>query len=87
MSNDILKLIRKIPGMIEFIFGAFIFLIIWFAGNEVISGVAKETVCETPGIVNQFLCFYFTNPVISFVLTVATIIVIGVAFRKKFLKN
>ena len=82
MANNILKFIGKIPGMIEFIFGAFIFLVIWLAWNEAISGVAKETVCKTSGFANQFLCFYFTNPVVAFLLTVATIVGIGIVFKR-----
>ena len=86
MADDILKILRKIPLMIEFIIGAFVFLIIWVVGNEVISEVAKESVCKESNLANQFLCLYYTNPVVAFLSTVTIVIIIIVAFRKKFFK-
>ena len=85
MIGDIIEFIVKIPAMIEFIIGAVIYLMISSIANEAVSGVAGETVCKMSGLANQILCFYITNPAVAFIVTVLTIIGIGIAFRVKFL--
>ena len=85
MIGDIIEFIAEIPAMIEFIIGVVVYLIILLIANEAVSGVAEETVCKMPGLANQILCFYITNPVVAFIVTVLIIIGIGVAFRVKFL--
>lgn len=84
MIGDIIDVIVKIPAMIEFIIGAVIYLMISSIANEAVSGVAEETICKMSGLGNQILCFYITNPVVAFFVTVLTIIGIGLVFRLKF---
>lgn len=84
MIGDIIEIITKIPAMIEFIIGAFIYLMISSVANEAISDVAQETVCQSTDLASKILCFYSTNPVVAFILTVLTIIGIGIAFRLSF---
>jgi len=82
--EKIIETILKIPAMIEFIIGAVVYLILHWVAGEVVSGVAQETVCKSPGIESWFLCFILTNEVVAFLSIVAIIIGIGLAFRKKF---
>ena len=84
MIGDIIEFIAEIPAMFELIIGAVIYLIISSVANEAISEVAQETVCQSTDFASQILCFYATNPVIAFIVTVLTIIGIGLAFRLKF---
>jgi len=84
MISEIIEFILKIPAMIEFIIGAVVYLIVSSIANEAVSGVAQETVCKSSDIGSQILCLYSTNPAIAFLLTVLTIIGIGIAFRTKF---
>ena len=84
MISDIIEFIAAIPAMIEFIIGAVIYLIISSVANEAISEVAQETVCQSTDLASQLLCFYATNPVAAFFLTVLSIIGIGIAFRLSF---
>lgn len=85
MIEEIVEFILKIPAMIEFIIGAIIYIILSNVFGEIVSGVAQETVCKLPGISNWFLCFYLTNPLMAFLLTVGTVVTIGLIFRVKFL--
>lgn len=84
MFAKIIGITLKIPGMIEFIIGAIIYLMLHRMAGEVVSGVAEETVCKLPGIESWFLCFILTNEVVAFISIVAIIIGLGLAFRSKF---
>jgi hypothetical protein len=82
--EKIVEAILKIPALIEFIIGAVLYFMIYWVAGEVVSGVAEETVCKSPGIESWFLCFILTNEVIAFFSIVGVVIGIGMAFRKKF---
>ena len=84
MIEEIIDFILKIPAMIEFIIGAVVYLIIENTLGQVLSEVAKDTICKTSGFSNWILCFYLTNKLMAFLLTVASVIVIGTIFRNKF---
>lgn len=84
MSNNVFDFIKKIPGIIEFIFSAFIYMIFYFVFGEAQAQVARDTVCKSAHFSSQILCFFLTNPVVSFLITFLTILGIGYAFRKKF---
>jgi uncharacterized protein (UPF0333 family) len=85
MISEIIEFIVAIPAMMEFIIGAVIYLIISSVANEVIRDVAHETVCQSTDLASQILCFYATNPLVAFIVTVLSIIGIGLAFRFSFL--
>lgn len=85
MTKNIFDIIKKIPGIIEFIFSAFIYMVLYFVFGEIQSQVAKDTVCKSTHFSSQILCFFLTNPVMSFLITFLTVLGIGYAFRKKFL--
>ena len=43
MLNSIFEFIVKIPGMIEFMVGAIVYVIVKWAAGQAVAGVAKET--------------------------------------------
>ena len=84
MVGKLVETILKIPAIIEFLIGAAIYLVLrWFVG-EVVSGVAEETVCKSPGIDSWLLCFILTNEIVAFVSVVVVIIGIGMLLRYRF---
>ena len=82
-----MKIIFTLPVLLEFIIGAIIYLIISWVANEVVSGVAEDTVCKLSGIDSKIFCFFLTHPVAAFFSTVIAFIVIGMSFRYRFFKN
>ena len=85
MLKEIINTILEIPAMVEFIIGAIIYFIISTLSGIIVSEIAQETVCNKIGLTNWFYCFYLTNPLMAFLFTIGTFIVLGFLFRAKFL--
>ena len=83
--TKVLELIVQLPGILEFVIGSALYLFIAHILGGVVTEVARGTVCETPGFAADLMCFFYTNPVVAFLLTVGTIVCLGLAFRAKFL--
>ena len=87
MVGKIMETILKIPAMIEFLIGAAIYLVLRWLVGELVSGVAEETVCKSPGIVSWLLCFILTKEIVAFVSVVVVVIIIGMLFRYRFFRG
>lgn len=77
MINDIIEIVLKIPGLIEFLIALFITSIFRKVAREILKETAQTTVCNMGGFYNWLLCMSMTHMGIIVIIITA----IGLALR------